>query len=105
MKPICYDLFCGLGGWSEAFLAEGDVPALMPHTFKGTKIPNQGLEQHHPQGISPQRRAKKYGFKVDGRNEHIRGLDCDAGCTHQQAGAAKASEILSEMGRARTYKP
>lgn len=23
MKPLCIDLFCGLGGWSEAFLAEG----------------------------------------------------------------------------------
>src|SRR5277367_5352240 len=23
MKPVCIDLFCGLGGWSEAFLAEG----------------------------------------------------------------------------------
>ena len=23
MKPIVYDLFCGLGGWSEGFLAEG----------------------------------------------------------------------------------
>ena len=23
MKPICIDLFCGLGGWSEAFIAEG----------------------------------------------------------------------------------
>jgi hypothetical protein len=23
VKPICYDLFCGLGGWSEGFLAEG----------------------------------------------------------------------------------
>ena len=23
MTPICYDLFCGLGGWSEAFIAEG----------------------------------------------------------------------------------
>lgn len=23
MKPIVFDLFCGLGGWSEAFLAEG----------------------------------------------------------------------------------
>lgn len=22
-KPLCIDLFCGLGGWSEAFLAEG----------------------------------------------------------------------------------
>ena len=22
-KPKCYDLFCGLGGWSEAFIAEG----------------------------------------------------------------------------------
>lgn len=22
-KPICYDLCCGLGGWTEAFLAEG----------------------------------------------------------------------------------
>jgi site-specific DNA-cytosine methylase len=23
MKPIVIDLFCGLGGWSEGFLAEG----------------------------------------------------------------------------------
>lgn len=23
LKPLCIDLFCGLGGWSEAFLAEG----------------------------------------------------------------------------------
>lgn len=23
MKPVCYDLFCGLGGWSEGFIAEG----------------------------------------------------------------------------------
>ena len=23
MKPVCYDLFCGLGGWSEGFLLEG----------------------------------------------------------------------------------
>jgi site-specific DNA-cytosine methylase len=22
-KPLCIDLFCGLGGWSEAFIAEG----------------------------------------------------------------------------------
>ena len=22
-KPICFDLFCGLGGWTEGFLAEG----------------------------------------------------------------------------------
>lgn len=23
MKPLCVDLFCGLGGWSEGFIAEG----------------------------------------------------------------------------------
>ena len=23
MKPICYDLYCGLGGWTEGFLSEG----------------------------------------------------------------------------------
>ena len=23
MKPLCIDLFCGLGGWAEAFIAEG----------------------------------------------------------------------------------
>lgn len=22
-KPLCIDLFCGLGGWTEGFLAEG----------------------------------------------------------------------------------
>jgi len=25
MKPLVFDLFCGLGGWSEAFIAEGYV--------------------------------------------------------------------------------
>jgi site-specific DNA-cytosine methylase len=23
MKPLCVDLYAGLGGWSEGFLAEG----------------------------------------------------------------------------------
>lgn len=23
IKPLCIDLFCGLGGWTEGFLAEG----------------------------------------------------------------------------------
>lgn len=23
MKPLCIDLYCGLGGWTEGFLAEG----------------------------------------------------------------------------------
>ena len=23
MKPLCVDLYCGLGGWSEGFLSEG----------------------------------------------------------------------------------
>lgn len=23
VKPLCYDLFCGLGGWAEGFIAEG----------------------------------------------------------------------------------
>lgn len=23
MNPICYDICCGLGGWTEAFIAEG----------------------------------------------------------------------------------
>ena len=23
MKPICYDLYCGLGGWADGFIAEG----------------------------------------------------------------------------------
>lgn len=22
-RPLCIDLFCGLGGWAEGFLAEG----------------------------------------------------------------------------------
>jgi len=23
MRPLCIDLYCGLGGWAEGFLAEG----------------------------------------------------------------------------------
>jgi hypothetical protein len=35
-KPLAIDLFCGLGGWSDgSFYLWGDVPALMPMTFKG----------------------------------------------------------------------
>lgn len=44
MKPICYDLFSGLGGWSEAFLAEGyrcvgfDIEA---HEYGDHKYPGE----------------------------------------------------------------
>lgn len=58
-----------------SFYLWGDVPALMPKPLKATKIPNQGLEQRHPQGTSPQWRAKKYGdaTKHDGSGWTERG--------------------------------
>jgi hypothetical protein len=53
----------GRAQWNYgSFYLWGDVPALMPLTFKGTKIPNQGLEQRHPKGIASQWRAKKYAL-------------------------------------------
>jgi hypothetical protein len=59
----------GRAQWNYgSFYLWGDVPALMPLTFKATKIPNQGIAQRHPQGISPQWRAKKYGPEIDGRS-------------------------------------
>lgn len=51
MKPIVYDLFCGLGGWSEAFLSEGyrcvgfDIEAheyLVPDAVGGEASKNAG---------------------------------------------------------------
>jgi hypothetical protein len=44
VKPLCVDLFCGLGGWSEGFLAEGyrcvgfDIER---HQYGGQKYPGQ----------------------------------------------------------------
>jgi hypothetical protein len=44
VKPLCIDLFCGLGGWSEGFLAEGyrvvgfDIER---HEYGDQKYPSQ----------------------------------------------------------------
>jgi hypothetical protein len=43
-KPLCIDLFCGLGGWTEGFLAEGwDVVGfdIERHEYDGEKYPAQ----------------------------------------------------------------
>ena len=40
-KPLCIDLFCGLGGWAEGFIAEGyrvlgfDIEPRFAHTYPG----------------------------------------------------------------------
>jgi hypothetical protein len=42
MKPVAYDLFCGLGGWTEGLLAEGyDVTGfdIEAHEYDGEKYP------------------------------------------------------------------
>lgn len=44
MKPLCIDLFCGLGGWTHGFLAEGwDVIGFdnERHEYDGEKYPAQ----------------------------------------------------------------
>lgn len=44
MKPLCIDLFCGLGGWTEGFLAEGyDVVGfdIERHQYGDQKYPAQ----------------------------------------------------------------
>lgn len=44
MKPLCIDLFCGLGGWTEGFLAEGyDVVGFdnERHVYGDHKYPAQ----------------------------------------------------------------
>jgi hypothetical protein len=44
MKPLCIDLFCGLGGWTEGFLAEGwDVIGfdIEQHVYGAHRYPAQ----------------------------------------------------------------
>jgi hypothetical protein len=44
MTPLCIDLFCGLGGWADGFLAEGyDVVGfdIERHHYGGQKYPAQ----------------------------------------------------------------
>lgn len=44
MKPLCIDLFCGLGGWTEGFLAEGyDVVGfdIEQHVYGEQRYPAQ----------------------------------------------------------------
>jgi hypothetical protein len=44
MSPLCIDLFCGLGGWSEVFLAEGwDVVGfdIERHRYGSERYPGQ----------------------------------------------------------------
>jgi hypothetical protein len=44
MKPLCIDLFCGLGGWTEGFLAEGyEVVGfdIERHVYGDLKYPSQ----------------------------------------------------------------
>lgn len=44
MKPLCIDLFCGLGGWTEGFLGEGyDVVGfdIERHQYGNSRYPAQ----------------------------------------------------------------
>ncbi len=44
MKPLVIDLYCGLGGWSEGFLAEGwDVVGfdIERHQYGSERYPGQ----------------------------------------------------------------
>lgn len=44
MKPLCIDLFCGLGGWADGFLAEGyDVVGfdIERHEYGAERYPGQ----------------------------------------------------------------
>ena len=49
-KPICYDLYAGLGGWANGFLAEGyDVVGfdVEQHAYGDDKYPAQLVLQEH----------------------------------------------------------
>jgi hypothetical protein len=56
-KPLCIDVFCGLGGWAEGFLAEGwdvigfDIEQHVygPHSYPGQLVIQDALTLHGSQ--------------------------------------------------------
>jgi site-specific DNA-cytosine methylase len=80
-KPLCIDLFCGLGGWSHGFLAEGwdcvgfdierhQYPAYaMPD--EGTKLPtNNSAERWADRPVQRLKDAQKAGVATGGIQQY-----------------------------------
>lgn len=82
MKPIAIDLFCGLGGWAEGFLAEGyDVigfdnerhryPAMVGMPSEGLKVPgNNSAMQWKDRPIARLKDAHRQGQVIEGWHEY-----------------------------------
>ena len=126
----CAQKWVGRARWNfGSFYLWGDVPALMPHTFKGVKVgelthgrfPPGGLAQGHLDGIKgvPHRTAGRWtnpaeheGVK-NGNDWFGSGVDCSAqrrhqsGSTARKAASAMIARIPSPLARhiARTYHP
>jgi hypothetical protein len=76
MKPLAIDLFCGLGGWSEALLAEGyDVvgfdierhryPArAVPSDVEGRKVSQAGVDFNNPRTGGSENRSFNYANQL-----------------------------------------
>ena len=128
MRPLCIDLFCGLGGWAEGFLAEGwdvigfdierhrypRIVSLMPHSF-GTKLPHD-VNESIRNGKSPARwtnPAEHYIGRTNGGDWFGSAQDCSlqrrasSGSHARKAASAQIAKIPFPLAQwiAKCYKP
>jgi len=84
VKPLCIDLFCGLGGWTEGFLAEG---------YRVVGFDNE--RHRYPARAVPESDGTKTGgdWSAYGKPSSTRGNPAERH-TSQRRGEARSRELV-----------
>jgi C-5 cytosine-specific DNA methylase len=92
-KPLCIDLFCGLGGWAEGFLAEGyDVIGfdIERHAYGDDKYPGQLVLQDV---------RTLHGFQFKRAAVIVASPPCEANPKCEICGSSESVKILKNGGK------